>query len=146
MSFFFLPNKYSKIENLSIELNFELVIDLNQVGFESSQIKNFLTYFKQFCFCYIALFCLFETFPCGWVVVKSDFNENPVISLDLDFWLPLTVYQFPFTGTGTHCSTRFIFVLVLTLSGVTPQQINIWQRTWLTLFESPCWRFLSTFW
>ena len=26
----------------------------------------------------------FETFP-GWLAGKSDFNENPVVSLDLDF-------------------------------------------------------------
>ena len=27
----------------------------------------------------------------GWVVGKSDFNENPVVSLDLDFGLRLRV-------------------------------------------------------
>ena len=30
----------------------------------------------------------------GWVVGKSDFNENPVVSLDLDFGLRLRVGQF----------------------------------------------------
>ena len=30
----------------------------------------------------------------GWVVGKSDFNENPVVSLDLDFGLRLRVCQF----------------------------------------------------
>ena len=29
----------------------------------------------------------------GWVVGKSDFNENPVVSLDLDFGLRLRVCQ-----------------------------------------------------
>ena len=43
--------------------------------------------------------CFFETFPAGWVggwvVGKSDFNENPVVSpdLDLDFGLRLRVCQ-----------------------------------------------------
>ena len=30
----------------------------------------------------------------GWVVGKSDFNVNPVVSLDLDFGLRLRVCQF----------------------------------------------------
>ena len=45
----------------------------------------------------IALSCFLETFPSGWVGVvgKSDFNENPVVSLDLDldFGLWLRVCQ-----------------------------------------------------
>ena len=49
----------------------------------------------------IALSCFFETFAGGggggWVVGKSDFNENPVVSLDLDldFGLRLRVCQKP---------------------------------------------------
>ena len=46
----------------------------------------------------IFLSCFFETFlggwVAGWVVGKSDFNENPVVSLDLDFGLRLRVCQF----------------------------------------------------
>ena len=30
----------------------------------------------------------------GWVVGKSDFNKNPVVSLDFDFGLRLRVCQF----------------------------------------------------
>ena len=30
----------------------------------------------------------------GWVVGKSDFDENPVVSLDLDFGLRLRVCQY----------------------------------------------------
>ena len=47
---------------------------------------SLLIYTNNFCFGYIT--CFFETFPgwlSGWVVGKSDFNENPVVSLDLDF-------------------------------------------------------------
>ena len=44
---------------------------------------------NNFYFGSIALSCFFETFPggwvAGWVVGKSDFNENPVVSLDFDF-------------------------------------------------------------
>ena len=43
---------------------------------------------NNFYFGSIALSCFFKTFPggwlAGWVVGKSDFNENPVVSLDLD--------------------------------------------------------------
>ena len=35
----------------------------------------------NFCLGYIAVYCFFETFPAGWVVGKSDFNENPVVLL-----------------------------------------------------------------
>ena len=50
---------------------------------------------------YITVSCFFETFPgvagwrwlSGWVVGKTDFNENPVVSLDLDFGLRLRVCQ-----------------------------------------------------
>ena len=54
-------------------------------------------YTNNFCFGYIAVSLFFETFLgglgwdgwvagwlAGWVVGKSDFNENPVVSLDLD--------------------------------------------------------------
>ena len=55
-------------------------------------------------FWYITVYCFFETFPgwlAGWVaawlgvVGKSDFNENPVVSLDfdLDFGLRHRVCQ-----------------------------------------------------
>ena len=58
---------------------------------------NLLMYTDNFCFGYIAVSCFFETFPgvgvAGWVVGKSDFNENPVVSLDLDFGLRLRVCQ-----------------------------------------------------
>ena len=43
-------------------------------------------------FGYIALYCFFETGG-DWLVGKSDFNENPVISLDLYFGLRLRVCQ-----------------------------------------------------
>ena len=49
---------------------------------------DLLTQTNNFYFGSIALSCFFETFPGGWVagwlVGKSDFNENPVVSLDLD--------------------------------------------------------------
>ena len=43
-------------------------------------------YTDNLCFEYNAVSCFFETFPggWGWMVGKSDFNENPVVSLDLD--------------------------------------------------------------
>ena len=47
-------------------------------------------YTNNFCFGYITVSCFFETFPGCWVGVacwlagKNDFNENPVVSLDLD--------------------------------------------------------------
>ena len=52
-------------------------------------------YTDNFCFGYIAVSCVFETFPGGWlgVVGKSDFNENPVISIDLDFDLGFVKIQ-----------------------------------------------------
>ena len=62
-------------------------------------------YTNNFYFGCIAVSCFFETFPggwlagwgwpAGWVVGKSDFNENPVVSpdLDLDFGLRLMVCQ-----------------------------------------------------
>ena len=42
-------------------------------------------YTNNFCFGYIAVSCFFET-SCvvARVVGKFDFNENPVVSLDLD--------------------------------------------------------------
>ena len=54
---------------------------------------------RNFGFGYIAVSCFFETFPAGWVVGwvvgKSDFNENPIVSpdLDMDFGLRLRVFQ-----------------------------------------------------
>ena len=62
--------------------------------------KNLQLQTNNFCFGYIALSCYFVSFPgdqgvwvCGWLVGKSDFNENPVVSLDLDFGLRLRVCQ-----------------------------------------------------
>ena len=47
---------------------------------------HILMYIDNFCFGHIAVSCFFET-SCvvGRVVGKFDFNENPVVSLDLDF-------------------------------------------------------------
>ena len=44
----------------------------------------------------------------GWLVGKSDFNENPVVSpdLDLDFGLRLRVCQFNFL---TRLNTIYIY-------------------------------------
>ena len=54
-------------------------------------------YTDNFWFGYIAVSCFFETFlgVAGWVVGKSDFDENPVVipDLDLDFGLRLRVCQ-----------------------------------------------------
>ena len=43
-------------------------------------------YTNNFCLGYTAVSCFFEIFPTpgGWVVGKFDFNENSVVSLDLD--------------------------------------------------------------
>ena len=49
---------------------------------------NHLTWTKNFCFGYIALTCFFEIFPrlvARWLVGNGDFNENPVVHVDLDF-------------------------------------------------------------
>ena len=56
---------------------------------------NLLMYNYNFCIGYIALSCFFETIPAGrgWLVGKSDFNENPAVSLELDFGLRLRVCQ-----------------------------------------------------
>ena len=60
-------------------------------------VHNLLIHTNNFCFEFIVVSCFFETFPAGWLawwlaagragwpVGKSDLNENPVISLDLDF-------------------------------------------------------------
>ena len=50
---------------------------------------NLIMYTNNFCFGYIAVSCFCETLPggggvAGWVVGKSAFDENPVVSLDLD--------------------------------------------------------------
>ena len=49
--------------------------------------QNLLSYTNNFCFQYIALTCFFETFlgGWGWSVGNCEFNENPVVHLDLDF-------------------------------------------------------------
>ena len=61
------------------------------------EFEKILMYTKDFSFGYIAVSCFFETFPVGggWVSWKSDNNENPVVSLDLDLdiGLPLRVCQ-----------------------------------------------------
>ena len=50
---------------------------------------NLLTKTNNIYFAYIALTCFFKTFPdgrvVGWWVGNCDFNENPVVHLDLDF-------------------------------------------------------------
>ena len=53
---------------------------------------NLLIYTNNICYEYIIVTCFFETFPggWGWVVGKSNFNENSVVSLDLDFDLGLS--------------------------------------------------------
>ena len=59
-----------------------------------------LMHTNNFCFGYIAVFCFFETFMgvaglvAGWVVGKSEFNENPVVSLEMNLWLRLRACQF----------------------------------------------------
>ena len=61
---------------------------------------NLLMYTNNFYFGYINVSCFFETFPggwlagWGWVVGITDFDENPVVSLDLDFGLRLGVCRF----------------------------------------------------
>ena len=55
------------------------------LGWFLNMFQNLLIYTNNFCFGYITVTCFFETFPGGWVVKKSKFNENPVVSLDLDF-------------------------------------------------------------
>ena len=70
---------------------------------------NLLIYTNNFCFGYFAVSCFFETFPAGWlgVVGKSDFNENPVISVDLDFnfGLQISVCQY---GASTTPFIQFV--------------------------------------
>ena len=69
----------------------ELIVTVRCESYSSIKVKSTNTFVKSkvatyyyFCFGYIAVSCLFETFPGGWVGGKSDFNENPVVSLDLD--------------------------------------------------------------
>ena len=52
------------------------------LGFFQNMFHNLL---NNFCFWYIDVSCFFETFLASWVVEKSDFTENPVDSLHLDF-------------------------------------------------------------
>ena len=74
------------------------------LGIFQNMFLNLLIYTNNFWFGYIAVSCFFETFPAGWVagwqVGKSDFNESPVVSpdLDLDFGLRLRVCQKHFTS------------------------------------------------
>ena len=63
------------------------------LGLFKNMLHNLLMYTNNFCFGYIAVSCFFETFLAGWVVGKSNFNENPVISLDLNLDFGLRVYQ-----------------------------------------------------
>ena len=73
------------------------------LGLFQNMFHNLLMHANNFCFGYINVSCFFETFPDGWVagggggwvVGKSDFNENPVVGLDLDldFGLRLRVCQ-----------------------------------------------------
>ena len=72
----------------------------SSIGLLQNMFHNLLIYTNNFCFGYITVSCFFQTFP-GWlggwlgVVGKSDFNENPGVSLDLDldFGLRLRVCQ-----------------------------------------------------
>ena len=60
-----------------------------------NMFHNLLIYTNNFCFWYITVSYFFETFPGvwlaggGWLVGNSDFNENPVVSLDLEMDLGL---------------------------------------------------------
>ena len=63
------------------------------LGLFQNLFHNLLIYTNNFCFGYITVSCFFETFPVWLGVGKSDFNENPVVSLDLDFGLRLRVCQ-----------------------------------------------------
>ena len=92
------------------------------LGLSSFQnmFPNLLIYTKNLCYGYITVSCFIETFL-GWVVGKSDFNENPVVSvaLDLDFGLRLRVCQFIFkqlfqTSTS-NTSWNFYFQIQLQL-------------------------------
>ena len=51
----------------------------------------------------------------GWVVGKSDFDENPVVSLDLDldFGLRLRVYQYMKATVGEEWRIPFIKELMM---------------------------------
>ena len=51
-------------------------------GLFQNMFHNLLMYTDNFCFGHIAVSCFFET---SCVVGKFDLNENPVVSLDLDF-------------------------------------------------------------
>ena len=76
------------------------------LGLFQNMFHNLLIYTKHFCFGYIAVSCFFETFPAGWVVGKSDFNENPVVSLDLDLDFGLRLKVCPFYPPLTPIAHR----------------------------------------
>ena len=59
----------------------------------TSMIWGLLINLMNFTLLSLAVFCHFDTFPNGWVVGKSDFNENPVVRPDLDLGLQLRVCQ-----------------------------------------------------
>ena len=93
------------------------------LGLFKNMFHNLLMYTNNF-FLYIAVSCFFETFPGvawggwlnGWVVGKSNFNENPYFSLDLDFDLGFvsvfvtclsTVRNWNFE-LSDHCSAHLV--------------------------------------
>ena len=71
-------------------------------------------YTNNFCFGYITVSCFFETFPGGWlagggwVVGESDLNENPVVSLDLDFVNFVTIAKVPCTAPNLSHGIKLI--------------------------------------
>ena len=63
---------------------------------------------------------IFETFPGGWVVRKSDFNENPVVSPDLDFDLG-------FVNTNLFLNNANILPYWLVISSI---ESDSWKFFW----------------
>ena len=65
----------------------------------------------NFSFKGIPLYCFFETFPGGWelgLIKNSDFSENPVVNLDLDFDLGFVNIDLFFSF---QLSTEFVAVI-----------------------------------
>ena len=63
------------------------------LGLFQNMFHNLLIYTSNFFLGYITVSCFFETFPAGRLDGISDFNDNPVVSSDLDFGLQLRVCQ-----------------------------------------------------
>ena len=55
------------------------------LGLFKNMFLSLLIYTNNFCSGYLAVSGFFETYVGGWVIGKSNFNENSVISPDLDF-------------------------------------------------------------